>query len=258
MTPELEFALEMADAADTVTMTRFRAIDLAVETKPDRTPVTEADRAAEVMLRKMITERFPEDGIVGEEYDDVNPHASRQWVLDPIDGTKNYLRGVPVWATLIALLVDGVPQLGVVRAPALGRTWWGQLGHGAFTRDFDGSERTLKVSGISNLEDASFSFSDPIGWERFGPRSFESLWKATGRVRGYGDFWSHMMVAEGVVDISAEPELSPWDQAALTPIVREAGGTVTGLDGLDAFESKSTLCTNGLLHRQVLDLIEGS
>ena len=187
-----------------------------------------------------------------------NPGSTRQWVLDPIDGTKNYLRGVPVWATLIALMVEGVPTLGVVRAPALGRTWWGQIGHGAFTRDIDGTQRELQVSAIASLDDASFSFSDPVGWERFGERSFEALWRATSRVRGYGDFWSHMMVAEGVVDIAAEPELSPWDQAALTPIVREAGGTVTGLDGADAFESRSTLCTNGVLHQQVLDLIAAS
>ena len=258
MSLELDFALEMAKTIDTLTMSRYRALDLHIETKPDRTPVTEADRAAELSLREMITARFPADGILGEEFDDLNPDASRQWILDPIDGTRNYLRGVPVWATLIALLENGEPILGVVSAPALGRKWWAAAGQGAFTQDIDGSVRPIRVSGISNLADASFSFSDHIGWDAFGANSLAALQNSVERVRAYGDFWSHMMVAEGVVDIAAEPELSPWDQAALITVVREAGGTVTGLDGTDVMESGSSLTTNGLLHDVVVSTIANS
>ncbi len=258
MSLELDIALEMANTVDVLTMSRYRALDLHIETKPDRTPVTEADRAAELMLREMISDRFPEDGILGEEFDDLNPEAKRQWILDPIDGTRNYLRGVPVWATLIALVDQGQPMVGVVSAPALARRWWAETGHGAFTQDVDGSVRQIRVSGISNLSDASFSFSDPFGWDKYGLSSLTAIQNSVERVRAYGDFWSHMMVAEGVVDIAAEPELSPWDQAALIPIVREAGGTVTGLDGHDVMESGSSLTTNGLLHQAVVDLIARS
>jgi histidinol-phosphatase len=258
MSLELDFALEMAKTIDTLTMSRYRALDLHIETKPDRTPVTEADRAAELSLREMITARFPADGILGEEFDDLNPEAARQWILDPIDGTRNYLRGVPVWATLIALIENGNPVVGVVSAPALGRKWWAASGQGAFTQDIDGTVRPIKVSGISNLADASFSFSDPVGWEAFGANSLTALQNSVERVRAYGDFWSHMMVAEGVVDIAAEPELSPWDQAALIPVIREAGGKVTGLDGSDVMESGSSLTTNGLLHDAVVSVITNS
>lgn len=255
MSLELDFALDMARTIDTLTMSRYRSLDLHIETKPDRTPVTEADRAAELSLREMIAERFPADGILGEEFDDVNPEADRKWILDPIDGTRNYLRGVPVWATLIALIDKGQPVMGVVSAPALGRKWWAARGQGAFTQDIDGSVRSIKVSGISNLADASFSFSDHEGWDAFGANSLTALQNSVERVRAYGDFWSHMMVAEGVVDIAAEPELSPWDQAALIPVIREAGGIVTGLDGSDVMESGSSLTTNGLLHDDVVRII---
>lgn len=255
MSLELDFALDMARAIDALTMSRYRSLDLHIETKPDRTPVTEADRAAELSLREMITERFPADGILGEEFDNVNPEADRQWILDPIDGTRNYLRGVPVWATLIALIENGQPVVGVVSAPALGRKWWAASGQGAFTQDIDGSVRSIKVSGISSLADASFSFSDHVGWEAFGANSLTALQNSVERVRAYGDFWSHMMVAEGVVDIAAEPELSPWDQAALIPVIREAGGIVTGLDGTDVMKSGSSLTTNGLLHDEAVRII---
>jgi histidinol-phosphatase len=200
----------------------------------------------------MIAEQRPLDGVVGEEFDDVNPKALRQWVLDPIDGTRNYVRGVPVWAILIALMDQGQPTVGVVHAPALGRSWWAATGHGAYTRDIDGSQRRLAVSGVTQLAEASLSFSDPVGWPQ---GAFDALWPRVDRVRGYGDFWSHMMVAEGVVDIAAEPQLNQWDQAALVPIVREAGGMMTGLDGSDLFAAGSSLTTNGHLHEQVLALI---
>lgn len=256
MTPDLEFALELAAAAEKVTMARYRALDLYIETKPDRTPVTEADRACETMLRRMISEQRPEDGVIGEEFEELNPDATRKWVLDPIDGTRNYLRGVPVWAVLIALLVDGQPEVGVVHAPALGRSWWAAIGHGAFTRDIDGEVRQIQVSGIKAMADASFSFSDPVGWDAFGNgNGLQGIMSNVERIRAYGDFWSHMMVAEGVVDIAAEPQLHPYDQAALVPVVREAGGIMTGLDGRDLFDSGSSLTTNGHLHDQVLAVI---
>lgn len=258
MSLELDFALDIANTIDELTMSRYRALDLHIETKPDRTPVTEADRAAELRIRELITERFPNDGILGEEFDDLNPDASRQWILDPIDGTRNYLRGVPVWATLIALIEDGKPVVGVVSAPALARKWWAATGEGAFTQDVDGSVRQIRVSGISNVADASFSFSDPIGWDAFGANSLTALQNSVERIRAYGDFWSHMMVAEGVVDIAAEPELNAWDQAALIPVILEAGGTVTGLDGSDVMESGSSLTTNGLLHDAVVKIITNS
>ena len=258
MSLELDFALDIANTIDELTMSRYRALDLHIETKPDRTPVTEADRAAELRIRELITERFPNDGILGEEFDDLNPDASRQWILDPIDGTRNYLRGVPVWATLIALIEDGKPVVGVVSAPALARRWWAATGEGAFTQDVDGSVRQIRVSGISNVADASFSFSDPIGWDAFGANSLTALQNSVERIRAYGDFWSHMMVAEGVVDIAAEPELNAWDQAALIPVIIEAGGTVTGLDGSDVMESGSSLTTNGLLHDAVVKIITNS
>lgn len=258
MSSDLDFALALAREADKITMARFRALDLKIETKPDRTPVTEADKATEVHLRSLIMKELPNDGILGEEFDDINPESSRKWVIDPIDGTRNYLRGVPVWATLIALLVDGDPTVGVVSAPALGRLWWAEIGHGAHTQDVDGSSRQISVSGIKQLADSSFSFSDHIGWERFGAGSLQAILDSVERVRAYGDFWSHMMVAEGVVDFAAEPELSPWDQAALIPVVREAGGRMTGLEGDDLFVSRSSLTSNSHLHDDVLRLIKNS
>ena len=258
MSADLAFALELAHEADLVTMSRFRALDLKIDTKPDRTPVTEADKATEVKLRELIKAKLPSDGILGEEFDDVNPTSSRKWVIDPIDGTRNYLRGVPVWATLIALLVNDVPTVGVVSAPALGRMWWAELGQGAHTRDVDSSVRKINVSGMTKIEDASFSFSDHVGWERFGSEVLSALQNTAERVRGYGDFWSHMMVAEGIVDFAAEPELSPWDQAALIPVVLEAGGRMTGLEGDDVFTSKSSLTSNGVLHDALLDLIKNA
>lgn len=256
MHPDLELALELAQHARNVTMSRYRALDLMVETKPDRTPVSEADKACEVLLRKEIEAARPSDGIIGEEFAAVNESSHRQWMLDPIDGTRNYIRGVPVWATLIALLEDGEPTVGVVDAPALGRRWWAALGEGAFTQDIDGSVRQISVSRISSLSDASFSYSDHVGWEAHGNGGgLQELLHRAERVRAYGDFWSHMMVAEGVVDFAAEPELNPYDQAALIPVVREAGGRVTAFDGSSAIDGGSSLTTNGVLHDQVLNII---
>ena len=257
---DLALALRMADDADVLTMSRFRASDLAITTKPDLTPVTEADRAAEVALRSFLDEHRPGDAVRGEEYDDTGT-CPRVWVLDPIDGTKNYVRGVPVWATLIALVVDGTPSVGVVSAPAMGRRWWAAPGMGAFTRDVDGTERSVHVSGVSELSEASFSFSDPRGWDDVASRGIDSsaglraLLDGCWRSRAYGDFWSHMLVAEGAVDVAAEPQLNPWDIAALVPVVVEAGGRMTGFDGSNSYSHGSAVSTNGLLHDAALALL---
>lgn len=256
MNADLEIALKLADGADSITMSRFHALDLQVETKPDNTPVTEADKAVEQFIRDELAALLPEDGVVGEEHEDTKTDAARQWIVDPIDGTKNYLRGVPVWATLIALVENGVPIVGVVSAPALGRRWWSSVGEGAYTRDVDGDVRGISVSNVKSLADASFSYSDEIGWEKHGSgNGLASLQQATWRSRAYGDFWSHVMVAEGVVDVAAEPDLSVWDMAAFIAIVTEAGGVVTALDGGDAMTNKSALTSNGQLHTAALAVI---
>jgi len=255
-TDDLAVALSLADIADGLSMARYRADDLVVDTKPDLTPVTEADRAVEQTLRTELARLRPDDSVIGEEYGSVGETA-RRWVLDPIDGTKNYVRGVPVWATLIALMIDGDVVVGVVSAPALGRRWWAARGHGAYVSDpATSTPRRLQVSAVAELADASFSFSDPIGWAERGARDgLDRLLAQTWRQRAYGDFWSHMLVAEGAVDIAAEPELQTYDMAALIPIVEEAGGRITAYDGSSALGGGSAVTTNGHLHEQVLRVI---
>jgi histidinol-phosphatase len=253
---DLALALRLADLADGLSMARFRAADLVVDTKPDLTPVSEADRAVEQALRAALADARPDDGILGEEYGSAGS-TQRQWIIDPIDGTKNYVRGVPVWATLIALLVDNEVVVGVVSAPALARRWWAGAGLGAFATDPGSPEpRRLHVSRVAALADASFSYSDAVGWaERGSAEGLDVLLTGTWRQRAYGDFWSHMMVAEGVVDIAAEPRLETYDMAALVPIVQEAGGLMTAYDGGSALGGGSALTTNSLLHDEVLALL---
>lgn len=256
MNSDLELALQMADVADDLSMSRYRALDLGVETKPDFTPVTEADRAVEVALRELLASKRPSDGVIGEEFPNTNEAESRTWIIDPIDATKNYVRGVPVWATLIALAIDGKPQVGVVSAPAMGRRWWASPEDGASTQDVDGSVRSLRVSAVRDLMDASFSFSDSVGWEALGSNVLSRITSSVWRSRGYGDFWSHLLVAEGAVDIAIEPELQSYDMAAFIAIVLASGGTVTGADGQDPLVAGNAVTTNGLLHNLVLDLIK--
>ncbi|MEY8017545.1 histidinol-phosphatase [Mycobacterium servetii] len=253
---DLALALTLADRADALTRTRFGALDLHVDTKPDLTPVTDADRAVETDLRELLGRDRPDDSILGEEFGGTTTFRGRQWVIDPIDGTKNFVRGVPVWASLIALLVDGVPTVGVVSAPSLRRRWWAARGHGAFV-GFDGDPpRRLSVSAVAQLDSASLSFSSLSGWAQRGLRDrFIELTDAVWRVRAYGDFLSYCLVAEGAVDIAAEPEVSVWDLAALDILVREAGGAFTGLDGVAGPHRGSAVATNGLLHEQVLGRI---
>ena len=258
---DLALALRLADAADARTMARFGAADLVVETKPDLTPVSEADRATEHELREALTAERPGDAVLGEEYgSSAGAGTSRRWILDPIDGTKNYVRGVPVWATLVSLAIDGVPVVGVVSAPALARRWWAARGLGAFMiAPGLRAPRRLSASAVAAIDDASFSFSDERGWaERGAAPGFRALEQGTWRQRAYGDFWSHMMVAEGVVDIAAEPQLEAYDMAALLPIVEEAGGRATGFDGSPALEAGCLLTTNGRLHDEVTRLLTPS
>ena len=255
MNSDLELALEMADVADQLSMSRYRALDLSVETKPDFTPVTEADRAVETAIRDLLASKRSGDGVIGEEFPNTNEAASRTWIIDPIDATKNYVRGVPVWGTLIALAIDGEPVVGVVSAPAMGRRWWASPEDGAFTKDVDGSVRKISPSKVQSLSDASFSYSDPIGWDLLGKDSLAKVTNAVWRTRGYGDFWSHLLVAEGAVDIAIEPELQNYDMAAFIAVANAAGCKVTGVKGQTAMQAGHAITTNALLHDQVLELL---
>ncbi|MCV7251870.1 histidinol-phosphatase [Mycobacterium hackensackense] len=254
MSTDLTLALQLADQADALTMERFGALDLRVETKPDLTPVTDADRGAEQALRAALAQARPTDAVFGEEFGGATTSgttAGRIWIIDPIDGTKNFVRGVPVWCTLIALVDDGVPVVGVVSAPALGRRWWAAAGEGAYA-SFNGSTRRIQVSGVTDLSAASLSYSDlTTGWED-RREEFVALTDEVWRVRAYGDFWSYCLVAEGAVDIACEPEVKVWDIAPLDILIREAGGTFTSVDGRPGPHGGSALATNGLLHDQVL------
>lgn len=249
---DLRLAHVLADSVDAQTMERFKALDLKVETKPDLTPVTDADRAAEEAIRGQLSRSRPRDAVIGEEFGTTG-HGSRRWIIDPIDGTKNFVRGVPVWATLIALADGDEIVVGVVSAPALGRRWWAARGAGAYTGRSLASATRLKVSNVSTLGDASLSYSSLSGWkERGSLDDFLGLTDEVWRTRAYGDFWSYCLVAEGAVDIATEPELALYDMAALVPIVTEAGGRFTSLDGADGPWGGNALATNGILHSEVL------
>jgi len=258
---DLALARQLADVADHASLPRFGALDLRVETKPDLTPVSDADRAVEIALRELLAIERPDDAILGEEYGESAPSGAapsgRRWVIDPIDATKNFVRGVPVWATLIALLDGDDAVVGVVSAPALSHRWWAAKGCGSWTARSGAEARRNQVSSVSRIADASVSYSDLMEWTTRRVE-FEALLDDAWRARAYGDFWSHVLVAQGSVDVSAEPDLSLWDVAALVPIVEEAGGTVTGVDGAKSPGSPSALCTNGLLHDEVLRRLGGA
>jgi histidinol-phosphatase len=252
---DLALALELADLADRAAMYRFRAVDLRVDTKPDRTFVTEADLAVERAVRELIAQRRPGDGVLGEEYG-TEGSGSRRWIVDPIDGTANFLRGVPVWGALIALTVDGAPVVGVASMPALGRRWWGAQGLGAFTTDAPGAQpRAIRVSSVGDLADASLSFQSIAQWRDAGQLDrLLALGERVWRDRAYGDLWSYCLLAEGLVDVVAEFDLKPWDIAAAVPIVEAAGGRVTSTGGV-ALGDGSVLATNGRLHDAVLEAL---
>jgi histidinol-phosphatase len=252
---DLRLAHVIADQVDHLTTSRFAAADLRVETKPDLTPVTDADRDAEELVRTQLRRTRPRDAVVGEEFE-ATGHGARQWVVDPIDGTKNFVRGVPVWATLIALLDGRRPVVGLVSAPALSRRWWAASGTGAWTGRSLSSARRIQVSGVQRLSDASLSYSSLKGWEaKKRGEQFLGLTRSVWRSRAYGDFWSYMLVAEGAVDIACEPDLAIWDMAALVPIVVEAGGRFSSVAGVDGPLGEDAVATNGLLHEDVLSAL---
>jgi histidinol-phosphatase len=251
-TDDLRLAHVLADDADSLTTNRFKALDLHVVTKPDLSPVTDADESVEEGIRRTLSRARPRDAVLGEEYG-ASGFGQRRWVVDPIDGTKNFLRGVPVWATLIALMVHDEVVVGVVSAPQLNRRWWAAKDTGAWTGKSLLRAAECNVSDVSALEEASFSFSSLGGWEqRDRLEDVLALSRRCWRTRAYGDFWSHMLVAEGAVDVAAEPELALHDMAALDVIVREAGGMFTSLDGTPGPHGGNALTSNGRLHDQVL------
>jgi len=248
---DLALALAIADAADLITSSRYQSQDLVITTKPDNTPVTDADKATESAIRDILTSNRPNDGLLGEEFGESANLGSRYWVIDPIDGTQNFMRSVPSWSTLIALIEDGEVVIGVVSAPALTRRWYASQGQGAFAIFNNGMPKKISVSKVSQIKDASITYSDFKGWGE-KRAAFTSLIDQSWRSRGFGDFWSHMLVAEGSADIAAEPVLALWDMAALDIIVREAGGTFTSVAGEPGPHHGSGLSTNGLLHEQVV------
>jgi histidinol-phosphatase len=255
---DLALALELADLADSLTLSRYRSDDLMVETKPDLTPVTEADRGVEQAIRAQLAAVRPDDAVLGEEFGAEAARAgARRWIIDPIDGTKNYVRGIPVWATLLALEVEEELVAGVASAPALGRRWWASRGNGAFAADGRGQPpRPMRVSRVRSLDDAQLSFSGLRGWEQsVGVEALLRLGRACWRTRGFGDFWSYMLVAEGAAEIACEPEVSLWDLAAPKLIVEEAGGQFTDLGGVARADGGDALATNGLLHEAALAIV---
>ena len=255
---DLALALELVDLADEITMGRFGASDLAVETKPDMTPVTEADTRVEREVRERIAELRPGDVVLGEEYDSPEANgAERRWIIDPIDGTQAYVRGLPVWGTLLALEVGGEVMLGVVSAPALGRRWWGSRGAGAFVLGGDdGGPAPLRVSSVAELGDAQLCFGGLEEWEEVGrAQSLLELGRACWRSRGFGDFWGYMIVAEGGAEIMLDPVVSVWDLAAPLAIVEAAGGVFTDFSGARTPDGGDALATNGLVHQAALRIV---
>lgn len=254
---DLRLARELADLADGISMRAFRARDFGVYEKEDRTHVTDADREVERALRARLDEARAGDSILGEEYG-TQGQSKRQWIIDPIDGTANFMRGIPIWATLIALAIDGVPEVGVVSAPALNRRWWGASGHGAYTDDDlsdhnTATDRRIQVSAVDDLGAASISYNSLKGWDDAGRLDqLIGLSRDVARTRAVGEMWSYMLVAEGALEIAGEFDLQPYDMAALEPIVREAGGRFTSVDGQDGPWHGSALATNGLLHERAV------
>ncbi len=249
---DLRLAHVLADSADSISMARYKALDLKVDSKPDLTPVTDADTTVEETIRSTLSRARPRDAVLGEEFG-ATGHGPRRWVLDPIDATRNYVRGVPVWATLIALMDGDDVVAGLVSAPALGRRWWAGLGSGAWTGKSLTSASRMSVSAVGALGDASLSYSGLSGWDGHGRAdAFLGLAADVWRTRAYGDFWSYMLVAEGAVDVAAEPEVALHDLAAPSIIVTEAGGRFTDLAGVDGPAGGSAVATNGLLHDEVV------
>ncbi|HEX7829329.1 MAG TPA: histidinol-phosphatase [Thermoanaerobaculia bacterium] len=248
MNADLSLALQMADAADAISLRHFQSATLAVRTKTDMTPVSEADEAVERAIREILARERPDDGILGEEYG-TSGSQSRRWIIDPIDGTKNYVRGIPVYATLIGLAENNQVTVGVVSAPAMGRRWWAARGEGAFANG-----RLLHASRIESLSEAHIAYDSVTDFDQHGSAdSFLKLMRACTRARGFGDFWIHMLVAEGAIEIAVEPAVAAWDMAAIQVIVEEAGGRFTDFRGNATFDGGNVISTNGPLHDEVLE-----
>jgi histidinol-phosphatase len=248
-TSDLDKALRLADVADAIGKQHFLKQNLQITTKPDKTPVTEADTAIDEALRKIVTDEY-HDEYLSEEGDQTH-RSGRQWVIDPIDGTKNFMRGVPIWAALISVQDDSGTLAAVVSAPALGRRWWAARGQGAWTRDVDGTVRQIHVSKVAKLEDAYITYCSLLPWDE-APAKVEgvlALMRATWRERGLGDFLGHVFVAEGVVDACFEPNTKEWDMAAHAFIVTEAGGSVVTPDPktIEAKAPRPIITSNNLL-----------
>jgi histidinol-phosphatase len=255
---DLAIAIELADLADRLTTSRYRASDLIVDTKPDLTPVTEADRAVEQEVRARLAQLCPGDGVVGEEFGaDVSGGAGRRWIIDPIDGTKSYVRGIPTWSTLLALEVEGEVVVGVCSAPALGRRWWARRGDGAWVDDgADSGPRRIHVSGVRELGDAHLSFGGFEEWDEVGRLdAVLELGRACWRTRGFGDAWSYMLVAEGAVELALDPVAEVWDLAVMLVIVEEAGGRFTDFGGARRADGGNGLASNGRVHDAALEIV---
>lgn len=255
---DLDLALRLADAADAASMSRFDAVDLDVQLKADASHVTEADLATERAIRALLEVERAGDGVFGEEYG-VTGDSNRQWIIDPIDGTANYLKGIPMWTTLIALSIDGVPRVGVASQPAIGRRWWAATGLGAWTNTPSGETKPLRVSAVDAIADSSVSFQSIGQWRDAGKLdALERLTSSVWRDRGYGDAWPYMLLAEGRLEFVAEFDVKEYDIAALVPIVTEAGGKFTSFDGNDSLSERSSLATNRVLHDAYLDLLHSA
>jgi histidinol-phosphatase len=253
----LAFAQAACDAADEIALRHFRR-ELDVMVKPDRTFVTIADRAIETTIRERITAAFPDHGIVGEEHGDTAPEAMIRWYIDPIDGTANFVRGVPVFATLLALEKDGELQVGVVSAPALGERWYARRGGGAWAASTWGaraeSVRRVLVSGVDKTENAHVLYGSALDVEESGQApGFTALLRDAWRDRGFGDFWGYALVADGSAESMIESDLSAYDLAAPAILVEEAGGLITDLSGRRTIHGGSALATNGILHETMLE-----
>nr|WP_208402611.1 inositol monophosphatase family protein [Lysinibacter cavernae] len=263
MSEDLALALALAAEADIISMERYRASDLTVATKPDRSNVTDADQSVERAIRSRLQTERPGDSILGEEYgvsaaSDAfeTKDGKRQWVIDPIDGTANFMRGVPGWATLISLEVDGVPQVGVVSSPSSNKRWWATRGGGAWMSTAGGQAQQLRVSAVAELSDAWLSFQSVMQWDEAGylPELI-NLTRAVWRDRAFGDSWAYMLLAEGLIDVAGEFDVKPYDLSAVVTIVEEAGGRFSGINGEPGAWNGNSLATNGLLHEQALSIL---
>jgi len=246
----LQVALHASDAADAISLSGFTSRSFGVTRKADNSEVTDIDRATEQAIVASLNSARPDYGIYGEEFGTSGPaNAEATWVIDPIDGTTNFVRGVPVWATLIALVRNGVPELGVVSAPAMGFRWWATTGGGAFF-----NSTRIYASSTATISEAHVSTSPNAGWQAVGgiPKLVQLQTDAL-RARGFGDFWQHMLVAQGAIDVAVDViGLQPYDNAAIYPIVQEAGGTITDRFGNADWRADSSVSSNGVLHAEVI------